>query len=122
MKRTFMQAYVKNSVEAVNAYQAAFEATLTYHVLNEDGTYYHAELDIFSQTLALSETREEQPISGNTMQFCFHFDKDDIEKVQRAFDTLKNGANILTPMTATDYSSCLVDFIDQFGIRWCLFV
>ena len=36
--------YVKNSREAVKLYQAAFGAELGYHVLNEDGGYFHSEL------------------------------------------------------------------------------
>ena len=36
--------YVKNSPAAIALYQSAFDAELGYHVLNEDGTYFHSSL------------------------------------------------------------------------------
>ena len=36
--------YVKNSPKAVELYKSAFGLELGYHVLNDDGTYYHSEL------------------------------------------------------------------------------
>lgn len=36
--------YVKNSPKAIEMYKSAFGLELGYHVLNNDGTYYHSEL------------------------------------------------------------------------------
>lgn len=36
--------YVKNSKEAVELYCNVFGLELGYHVLNEDGNYFHSEL------------------------------------------------------------------------------
>ena len=38
--------YVKGSREAAKLYQEAFGAELGYHVLNEDGTFFHSELNV----------------------------------------------------------------------------
>ena len=43
--------YVKGSREAAALYQEAFGAELGYHVLNEDGTFFHSELNVKGEPL-----------------------------------------------------------------------
>ncbi|MHB8063266.1 MAG: VOC family protein [Ruminiclostridium sp.] len=83
MLRSMMQVYVKGSAEAVQLYQKAFDATLVSEYKNDDGSYMHAEIDVFGQILALSESREEKSITGNTMQFCLHFGEANKEFVEK---------------------------------------
>ncbi|HBE85720.1 MAG TPA: hypothetical protein DDW53_10305 [Lachnoclostridium sp.] len=83
MKRSMMQAYVTRSDEAVALYQKAFDAALISSYPNSDGTYYHAELDIQGEILAVAEINSEAPCQ---------------------------------------FSPLMTDFIDKYGIRWCLFV
>ncbi|MDR7857888.1 hypothetical protein [Tissierella sp.] len=64
--------YVKVD-DAVKLYQKASDAKVIREYTNDDGSYMHAELDVFGQILALSELGEEKSITGNTMQFCLHF-------------------------------------------------
>lgn len=45
MQRSTMQAYVKQSDEAVALYQKAFDAVLISSDLNSDGTFFHSVLD-----------------------------------------------------------------------------
>jgi len=116
-----MQAYIKGSSEAVELYQSAFDAKLVSEYKNDDGSYLHAELNIYGQIFAISESEENEIIAGNTMQFCLHFGEAEKEKVEKAFDVLKEGAQILFPIGPSFYSSCMADFIDKFGVRWCLF-
>lgn len=53
---------------------------------HSDGTYMHAELDVYGQILALSEAqKDEERISGTTMQFCLHFGEGNDELVQESF-------------------------------------
>lgn len=40
----------------------------------------------------------------------------------QAYETLKEGSEILFPLGACDFSPLCADFIDKFGVRWCLFV
>lgn len=122
MIRSMMQVYAKGSVEAVQLYQRAFDAKLISENKNEDGSYLHAELDIFGQILALSESTEEKNITGNTMQFCLQFNEADKELVEKAFRVLEKDAQILFPLGPCFFSSCMVGFIDKFGVNWCLFV
>lgn len=123
MKRSMMQIYVKGSQEAIELYIKAFSATLGYHVKNEDGTFYHSELDICGHILAVAEMNNcmEERITGNTMQFCFEYGEGNEDKIKQAYDVLKEEGKILFPLGPCDYSPLCADFIDKFGVRWCLF-
>lgn len=124
MKRVMMQAYVKESIEAVELYLKAFNATLGFNVKNFNNTFYHAELDICGHFLAIAEANDDmdKSITGNTMQFCFHYGEGNEDMVRQAYEILKEGSEILFPLGSCDFSSLYADFIDKFGIRWCLFV
>lgn len=124
MKRSMMQAYVKGSREAVELYINAFNATLGYNVKSPDGTFYHSELDICGHTLAVAEANDgmDDRITGNTMQFCLHYGEGNEDMVQQAYEILKEGSKILFPLGSCEFSPLCADFIDKFGIRWCLFV
>lgn len=127
MLRSMMQVYVKGSKEAVALYQKAFDAKLISEYKNDDGSYYHSELDVYGQILAVSEASysgtfaDEARTTGNIMQFCLHFGDEEIENVKKSFEILKTDSQILFPLGPCDYSKCLVDLIDKFGVRWCLF-
>ncbi len=124
MKRSMMQIYAIGSGEAVELYLRAFNGILGYNVKSSEGSFYHAELDIDGHTLAVAEANDamDKRITGNTMQFCFHYGKGNENKVKQAFEILKEGSEILFPLGPCEFSSLMTDFIDKFGIRWCLFV
>jgi PhnB protein len=44
------------------------------------------------------------------------------KSVERAYQTLKEGSQILHPIGPCFFSPCMADFIDKFGVHWCLFV
>ncbi len=128
MKRSMMQVYAKGSDKALTLYQKAFGAKLVSSYPNEDGTYGHAELDVYGQILAIAESSyggnfaQEARVTGNTMQFCLHFGEGQETLVTKAYEGLKEGATILYPLGPCEYSPLMVDLIDAFGVRWCLFV
>ncbi len=125
MKRSMLQVYVADSDKAAEHYKTAFDAHIVSSHKNSDGTYYHAELDIYGQILALSEAEyigEGKPVTGNTMQFCLHFGEGQEPLVQKAYDILKEGAEIRHPLSVCDFSPLMADLVDRFGVRWCLFV
>jgi PhnB protein len=123
-----MQAYVTRSDEAVALYLKAFDAVLISSYPNEDGTFYHSELDIEGEILAVAErnsdnsTHGEETVTGNVMQFCLHYGEGNEDKVQKAYDLLKKDAKILMPLAPCEFSPLMTDLIDKYGIRWCLFV
>jgi len=138
-----MQIFVNGSDKAVEFYQKAFDAKILGEpVLSDegDGTYYHAELDIYGQVLAIAEAKytlqfsnvqseeafeilsrvEREP--GNTMMFGLHFGEGKEDVVRKIYDVLKDGAKIISPLGECIYSPLEADLIDKFGIRWCIFV
>ena len=121
MLRSMMQVYVKGSVEAVQLYEQAFGAQLICEHRNEDGTYLHAELSVYGQILAVSESRDADITTGNTMQFCLHFGEHNQHLVDMAYKVLKQDATITTPLGPCFFSPCMVGLIDRFGVNWCLF-
>lgn len=124
MKRAMMQIYVKGSGQAVELYLKAFNATLGFNVKSSDDTFYHAELNICGNILAIAEANDDMDkrITGNTMQFCFHYGEGNENMVKQAYEMLKEGSEILFPLGTCDFSPLFADFIDKFGVRWCLFV
>ncbi|MDD2361848.1 MAG: VOC family protein [Oscillospiraceae bacterium] len=126
MYRSMLQIYVKNSNQAVEFYQNAFNAKLLCNHQNPDGTVAHAELDIFGQVLAICETLEQEVVTGNSMQFCLHFGEGKEAIVKKAYEALKEDCLALTvPITALGecpWSPCLFGLIDQFGVNWCVYV
>jgi len=122
MKRVLMQGYIKNTEEAVPLYLDAFGAKLGNNVKNAKGGYYHCEIIIDGYVLAISEVNETIRQTGNVMQFCLHFDNDEEQRIKKAYQVLKTGAEINYELGECDYSKLMTDFTDRFGVRWCLFI
>lgn len=127
MKRGLMQIYAAHSDRAVPLYQEAFGGTLISSYPNEDGTFFHAELDVGGVILAVSERRgtyaiEGEAVAGNTMEFGLEFGQGNEAQLRHAYETLKTGAKTIFPLGPCAYSPLMVDFIDQFGVRWSLFI
>jgi len=120
VKRTLMQVYVKNSAEAVETYMRAFDGRINCDYRDEKGCCYHTEIDVYGQIIALSEAPE-GTVSGNAMQFCLHFAPEETDKVVKAYDVLKNDAEIICPLGRCDYAETMFSLVDRFGIYWCVF-
>lgn len=121
MLRTLMQAYVKGSAKAVEFYQEAFSASLGNNWRNADGSCAHVELDIEGQILAISEAPDDV-VQGNNHQFCLHYKDNEKDKVRRAYDVLREGAQIICDLGEPSWSPYMFALIDQFGIHWCVFI
>ena len=126
MYRSMMQVYIKESDKALDFYQRAFDAKVICDFRNEDNTVGHAELDIYGQVLAICELREEETITGNTMQFCLHLGEGSEAIVKKAYEHLKEDCIRLTaPITGPGecpWSPCLFGLIDKYGVNWCIYV
>ena len=139
------QVYVKSSAEAVELYQKAFGLTLVYHVKNDDGSFFHAELlsdDEFF--LAVSEASTDTPgftppaqykellnavdeaagvrPAGNIPPMQFGVEFKDEAGVLNAFELLKPGATITFPVGQLPWSDCCASLVDRFGVSWYLSV
>ena len=127
MKRSMMQVYVQGSGQAVPFYQRAFGAPLISSYPNPDGTFYHAELDIQGEVLAVSERASMYALpgetdTGNVMQFCLEYGQGQEAALRQAYEVLREGARVLMPLAPCEYSPLMADLIDKYGVRWCLFV
>ena len=114
------QVYVKGSAEAVELYKEAFGAVLDYHVLNDDGSFFHATLFVDGEyLLAVSESAQGGTIgSVPSMQFCVEFREE--SDVLHAFEVLKPGANITLPIGRLPWSDYCASLVDKFGVNWYL--
>ena len=122
MLRSMFQIFVKNSVEAVKFYQKAFDAKLECEYFDKDKKYYeHSELNINGQILAVSELIDKIPNTGNIMMLGLHFGKGNIDKVYKAYDVLKDGAQPHEPIRDVGYSEHEFDLVDKYGVWWCIF-
>ena len=122
LSRSMMHVNVRRSDLAATLYQKAFNAEFVARYANDDGTFMHAELDIYGQIVSLMELPSEKVIPGNTMMFGLHFKKGQEALVQQAYDALKDGAEIQEPIGPCDYSPLQFVLVDRFGVNWCIFV
>ena len=130
MLRSMFQIYVTGSADAFELYKRAFDAEVVYQPENADGTYDHSELNVYGQIIAVSEKRMlDYPdyktitplIHGNNVQLCLNFNRDEADKVKKAFEVLNEDAIKPGTLESVDFSPCLFSLIDKYGVSWCLF-
>jgi len=112
------------SVEAVEFYQKAFDAKLGRTAKNDDGSYMHAELDVYGQIIAIAEAwpMDKELVPGTIVQFNLHFTRDSEAIVKKAYDVLKEGANVHTPLGECFFSPLMFGLVDKYGVDWCVFI
>ena len=121
--RTVFMAYITGTMEAVDFYCKAFDAAAEscFKASDGDDFYAHAEIVINGHTvLALSEKAhyDNTFTSGNNMQFWLTFD--DEQSLSRAYDVLKEDAEIHQPLAPWEWCKAMADLTDQYGINWLL--
>ena len=122
MKRSMMQAYVKDAIGAMEFYKKAFGAELAARYVDQTGKILqHGELNVYGQILALAELPEDKPETGNTMQFCLHLGDGQEGKVREIYEMLRDEAKITFPLGSCDWSTLMVGLIDKYGVSWCIF-
>lgn len=105
-------AYVKVFLRYLDANPADWTIPLT----SEQNRYvYHAEICIGNQRLMLSDSIDGISF-GTSLSLVVTFDNED--DVKKAYEIMFEGCKIIYPMKRTTYGSCMVTFIDRFGIRW----
>ena len=122
--------YVDGLDEAVAFYQTAFGAKIKEEGTwkNDDGTFEICAFELDNGTsFSLAERKGESAIegevnTGNIMQLCMMYKKEDVSKLETAYETLKDGAKLLCPLTSVEWTSHTCDLIDKYGLRWCLMI
>ena len=122
---------------AMELYEKAFGAKVTIKTLYsqanpkdfqcndeaEKDFVFHAEMTIDRQRIMLCDDSEGSLGDGmvarsTELGICVTFDSAD--EVKAAYEIMSEGATIYAPMCSTTYSSCYVNLMDKFGIRWAL--
>jgi PhnB protein len=81
----------------------------------------HAEIEIHNQKLMMNDFGNNLGVTTpGGYQLVVRFDQ--VEQLEKAFDEFEEGSTILFPRQPTDYSPCVVQFIDTFGTRWAFMV
>jgi len=111
--------YVKNSPEAIALYQTAFGAELGYHVLNNDGTYFHSELLRNEEPFcSVVEAKQDTYTDRHPIELGVDFDTQ--SELKRAFSLLADGGKVEMPIGELPWSPCAAIVIDRFAVRWFL--
>ena len=126
-----MFAYVDNVDEAVAFYQKVFGTEIRTDATwkNDDGTYEICAFEFDDGTsFSLAKRQGEYAIEGeanpgNTMQMVMLYKKEDVTKLEAAYELLKHEAKkIIYPLKSVDFTSHTCDLVDKYGLRWCLMV
>lgn len=108
--------YVKDSPQAVELYKAAFGLELGYHVKNEDGTFFHSELNLGSSpALAVVEEKDGEP---GPVELGVTFGTR--EALDKAFGLLQAGGTAIMSPCELPWSPWAAIVADRFGVRWFL--
>lgn len=110
--------------QAIKLYEQALGAELK--MLDCDpgknsGMVVHAEICIHGQTIMLNDFANNNRYSkSGGYQLVVQFDTE--EKLKSAYSHLSPGGTVIEPMHATDYSPCVVRFIDPFDVPWAFMI
>ena len=111
--------YVKNSPKAIALYQSAFGLELGYHVLNKDGTYFHAELHRNGNSFcSVVEAKQDTYAINHPIELGVNFDTRD--ELEHAFTLLSAEGNVNMEIGELPWSPCAAIVIDCFGVKWFL--
>jgi len=111
--------YVKNSPAAIALYKAAFGLEMGYHVLNGDGTYFHAELEKNGEAFcSVVEAEQDTRVLRHPIELGVGFEGR--EELEKAFTLLAEGGRVEMEIGELPWSPCAAIVIDRFGVRWFL--
>ena len=107
--------------EAISYYVEAFGAEVKVLLRNSENEpqkgVLHSEIYIHGQRIMLND------VSGynddnrrGILELIVIFDNEEVLK--EAYEIMKDGSRQISPMQATDYSPCVVEFQDKFGVPW----
>ena len=121
--RTGFMAYMTSTIEAVDFYCKAFNASSQncFKASDGDDFYAHAEVIMPGGTvLGLSEASlyDTEFTSGNNMQFWVSFD--DAQSITEAYEVLKKQGTVHSPLAPCEWCRLLTDITDKYGVRWML--
>ncbi len=111
-----------NCGPAIALYTKAFNTdtdSIMFDPEKEPGTFViHAEMHILGQRVMLSDYGGTAPGSPeSTMEWVAIFESE--EALREAYLIMNEESTTITPIGSVSFSSCMVQFVDKFGVRWC---
>ncbi len=106
--------------EAIEMYVKAFGATIDTIIEEpneENNAIIHAEISIHGQRLMLNDN---ESLDSGGYQLSVKFQNED--DLNKAYAIMKEDSITIAPMHTTDYSTCVVRFVDKFNVRWAFWV
>lgn len=115
--------YAKNSKGAVELYCNAFGLEIGYHVLNEDGNYFHSELLKDGEPfLAVAEAKDTNLPNDiklsyvNPVEIGYTVQSED--EFYRIFSILKEEGKVITDVCSFPWSPLAAVVMDKYSVRW----
>jgi PhnB protein len=108
--------------EAIEMYQEALNASVKTVIEDSNQQFVvHAEIIIHDQLLMLNDFGNNDGISkSGGYQLAVRFENE--TDLKRAYSIMQSDGIVIYPMQATDYSPCVVRFIDRFDVRWAFWI
>ncbi|WPC43409.1 VOC family protein [Clostridium sp. JS66] len=74
-----------------------------------------ATIQLGDNLIRLSDSLEKINKDGSLVCICV---EGNVDEIQHAFSTLKEGGEVLTPLARTFFSTCYGSLIDKFKVHW----
>jgi PhnB protein len=101
----------------VKAFGADIKVIIPYPEHAPKKGVMHSEIDIHGQRIMLNDYGWNYDYKKRgSMQLGVVFNS--VEDLKKSYKMMKEGSRTLHPMEATDYSPCVVEFWDKFGVPW----
>ena len=121
-----------NCTQAIELYKKAFGAKVKTFLRYADANpedfkmndenqrdwIYHSEIVIGDNRLMLNDTTEDDFQTVNSFSLLVHFNTS--EEIMAAYELLRDGAVIISPMESQTYCAHFASLIDKYGMRWDL--
>lgn len=105
-------------VKTLKRYSDTEPQDFLYPITEEEMNYIQfAEMYIGKQRIVMTDIIGYK-VAGDSIFLAVTFDTDD--EVKEAYDKLKDGSLVISPMNSTSYSTCIISIIDKFDKRWTL--
>ena len=115
--------YAENSREAVELYCRAFGLDLGYHVLRDDGNYFHSELMKNGEAFLAVAYASEADLSCEKKRDYINpvemgYTVESKEEFEHIYAILKEEGNVIMDICELPWSPMAATIIDKFGVRW----
>jgi PhnB protein len=114
-----------NCREAIELYNKAYSAEVLTIIPNQspgkENEVVHSEIKIHNQTLMMNDFGDNEGITqASGFQLVIQFES--VEQLEESYSILSESSVTISPKQPTNYSECVVRFIDKFGIHWGFWV